>query len=205
MKCTIKINRKDLKKLQNQDKVLEARKYRIYPDEEQVTYLNHNIFANIKMWNALLAKVYEPIMELNKIQELPHSKRSKAMYKHIDKMSYEERKELFKSLRKATPKSIYDNDVAVFKSGWTLKDADTTVYSYTKRILQQAIDNHLKNPKHFGIPRFKSTRYAETQGSYTCSAHVCGINDGEYLKLGKFHKFKLGTMKMINQYPSNGR
>ena len=56
--------------MQNQDKVLEARKYRIYPDEEQVKYLNHNIFANIKMWNALLAKVYEPIMELDEIQEL---------------------------------------------------------------------------------------------------------------------------------------
>lgn len=194
-----------MNKLQKQDKVLEARKYRIYPDEEQVKYLNHNIFANIKMWNALLAKVYEPIMELDEIQELPRSKRSKAMYKHIDKMSYEDRKELFKSLRKVTPKSIYDNDESVFKSGWTLKDADTTVYSYTKRILQQAIDNHLKNPKHFGVPRFKTTRYAETQGSYACSAHVCGINDNEYLKLGKFHKFKLGTVKMINQYPSDGR
>ena len=199
------INRKDLNKLQKQDKILEARKYRIYPDEEQVKYLNHNIFANIKMWNALLAKVYEPIMELDEIQELPRSKRSKAMYKYIDKMSYEDRKELFKSLRKVTPKSIYDNDESVFKSGWTLKDADTTVYSYTKRILQQTIDNHLKNPKHFGVPRFKTTRYAETQGSYTCGAHVCGINNNEYLKLGKFHKFKLGTVKMVNQYPSDGR
>lgn len=198
-------NRKDLNKLQKQDKVLEARKYRIYPDGEQVKYLNHNIFANIKMWNALLAKVYEPIMELEEIQELPRSNRSKAMYKYIDKMSYEDRKELFKSLRKVTAKSIYDNDESVFKNGWTLKDADTTVYSYTKKILQQAIDNHLKNPKHFGVPRFKTTRYAETQGSYTCSAHVCGINDNEYLKLGKFHKFKLGTVKMVNQYPSDGR
>ena len=77
------------------------------------------------------------------------------MYKHIDKMPYEDRKELFKSLSKATPKSIYDNDESVFKSGWTLKDADTTVYSYTKKTLQQAIKNHFKNPKHFGIPRFR--------------------------------------------------
>ena len=191
--------------MQTQDKVLEARKYRIYPDVEQAKYLQFNIFANIKMWNALLAKVYEPIMELDEIQELPRSKRSKAMYKYIDKMSYEERKKLFKSLSKATPKSIYDNDETVFRDGWTLKDADTTVYSYTKKILQQAIKNHFKNPKHFGIPRFKTIRYAETQGSYTCGAHVCGINDNKYLKLGKFHKMKLGLVSLINQYPSDGR
>lgn len=195
-----------MNKLQKQDKVLEARRYRIYPDKEQVKYLNHNIFANIKMWNALLAKVYEPIMELDKIQELPRNKRSKTMYKHIDKMSYEDRKELFKSLRKVTPKSIYDNDESIFKSAWTLKDADTTVYLYTKKILQQAIDNHLKNPKHFGVPRFKTTRYAETQGSYTITNQSCKISDdNEYIKLGKFHKFKLGTVKMVNQYPSDGR
>ena len=70
--------------MQKQDKVLEARKYRIYPDEEQVKYLNHNIFANIKMWNALLAKVYEPIMELDEIQELPRSKRfTKVIYRYL--------------------------------------------------------------------------------------------------------------------------
>lgn len=198
--------RKGLNKLQKQDKVLEARKYRIYPDEEQVKFLNHNIFANIKMWNALLAKVYEPIMELDEIQELPRSKRNKAMYKHIDKMPYEDRKELFKPLKKIKTSSIYKNDETVFENGWTLKDADTTVYSYTKKILQQAVSNHLKNPKHFGIPRFKTTRYSETKGSYACgSAQVCDINGDKYLKLGKFYKFKLGTVKMVNQYPSDGR
>lgn len=179
---------------------------RIYPDIEQAKYLQFNIFANIKMWNALLAKVYEPIMELDEIQELPRSKRSKAMYKHIDRMPYEERKELFKSLSKVTPKSIYDNDETVFESGWTLKDADVNNYGYTKKALQQAISNHFKNPKHFGIPRFKITKYSKTQGSYTTINRPCKISDdGKYIKIAKFPKMKLGLVSLINQYPSDGR
>lgn len=195
-----------MNKLQTKDKVLEARKLRIYPDIEQAKYLQFNIFANIKMWNALLAKVYEPIMELDEIQELPRSKRSKAMYKHIDRMPYEERKELFKSLSKVTPKSIYDNDETVFESGWTLKDADVNNYGYTKKALQQAISNHFKNPKHFGIPRFKITKYSKTQGSYTTINRPCKISDdGKYIKIAKFPKMKLGLVSLINQYPSDGR
>lgn len=195
-----------MNELQIQDKVLEARKFRIYPDKEQVKYLNFNIFANIKMWNSLLAKVYEPIMKLDEIQELPRNKRSKVMYKHIDNMPYEERKDLFKSLNKITVSSIYQNDETVFKSGWMLKDADSNNYDYTKRTLQQAISNHLKNPKHFGIPRFKTTRYAETQGSYTTKNRPSKISeDGKYIQFPKFPKMKLGTVKMVNQYPSDGR
>lgn len=192
--------------MQQASKVLESRRVRIYPDAKQRQYLQFNIFANIKMWNALLAQVYQPIADLDEIQKLPRNKRSKGMYKYIERLPYEERKELFKSLTKITPKSIYDSDKTVFASGYTLKDGDSTNYGYTKRTLQAAINNHFKNPKHFGIPRFKTTKFVDNQGSYTTGAHVCSIKeDGAYVKLGKFLQFKLGLVKMVNHYPSDGR
>ena len=192
--------------MQQASKVLESRRVRIYPDVKQQQYLQFNIFANIKMWNALLAQVYQPIVDLDEIQKLPRNKRSKEMYKYIERLPYEERKGLFKSLTKITPKSIYDSDKTVFVSGYTLKDGDSMNYSYTKRTLQTAINNHFKNPKHFGIPRFKTTKFVDNQGSYTTAAQVCDIKeDGAYIKLGKFPKFKLGLVKMVNHYPSDGR
>ena len=158
------------------------------------------------MWNALLARVYQPIADLDEIQKLPRNKRSKEIYKYIERLPYEERKNLFKSLTKITTKSIYDSDKTVFASGYTLKDGDTMNYAYTQRTLQTAINNHFKNPKHFGIPRFKTTKFVDNQGSYTTAAKVCGIKeDGAYIKLGKFPKFKLGLVKMVNHYPSDGR
>ena len=196
-----------MNKLQNQEKVLEARRYRIYPDKEQAKYLSFNILAIIKVWNAFLAKVYEPVMELDEIQELPRSKRSKAMYKYINKMSYEERKVLFKSLKGIKTSSIYKNDETVFESGWMLKDADIGNLGNTKRTLERAISNHFKNPKHFGVPRFKTTRYAEIKGSYgTSSFASCHISeDGKYIIFPKFRKMKLESVDLVNQYPSDGR
>lgn len=192
--------------MQNASKVLESRRVRIYPDAKQQQYLQFNIFANIKMWNELLARVYQPIADLDEIREVPRNKRSKEMYKHIERLPYEERKDLFKASTKITPKSIYDNDKTVFASGYTLKDGDSMNYSYTKRTLQTAISNHFKNPKHFGIPRFKTTKFVDNQGSYTTAAQVCDIKeDGAYIKLGKFPKLKLGLVKMVNHYPSDGR
>lgn len=192
--------------MQNASKVLESRRVRIYPDAKQQQYLQFNIFANIKMWNALLARVYQPIADLDEIQKLPRNKRSKEIYKYIERLPSEERKDLFKSLTKFTPKSVYNSDKTVFASGYTLKDGDSKNYSYTKRTLQTAINNHFKNPKHFGIPRFKTTKFVNNQGSYTTAAQACSIKeDGAYIKLGKFTRFKLGFVKMINHYPSDGR
>lgn len=192
--------------MQNTSKVLESRRVRIYPNAKQQQYLQFNIFANIKMWNALLARVYQPIADLDEIQKLPRNKRSKEIYKYIERLPYEERKGLLKSSTKITTKSIYDSDKTVFASGYTLKDGDSKNYDYTRRTLQTAINNHFKNPKHFGIPRFKTTKFVDNQGSYTTGAQVCDIKeDGAYVKLGKFHKFKLGLVKMINHYPSDGR
>lgn len=195
-----------MNRLQNQDKVLEARKYRIYPNKEQAEYMSFNIFASIKMWNALLSKVYKSISELEEIKSLPRNKRSSAIYRYVTRMPYEERREMFKSLKSMKVSSVYKSDNTVFENGWTLKDADISNYSYTMRHLQQAINNHLKNPKHFGVPKFKTTKYAKTQGSYGAKVETSSITeDNMYIKIAKFPKMKLGLMDLINHYPSYGR
>lgn len=189
-----------------EEKVLESRRIRIYPTKEQQAYLTFNMFANIKMWNALLAEVYKPVSELDEVQALPKNKQSKEVYRRIEHMKWEEQRDLFKGVRRLSTKAIYDADETVFKSGWTLKDADTSMYSYTLRTLKTAMNNHLKNPRHFGIPRFKTTMDVDNNGSYTSGAQVCGISeDGNYLRVGKLKKFKLGLIEIANHYPSDGR
>lgn len=189
-----------------ENQIFESRRFRIYPNEEQKAFLTFNMFANIKMWNALLAEVYKPVSESDEVQALPRNKRSKETYYRIKKMTWEEQKELFDRLKKLTTKSIYAEDKTVFENGLTLKDADTSMYSYTKRTLQTAMNNHLKNPKHFGIPRFKSTMDVNRLGSYSTGTQVCNLSDDGYqLKPGKFSRFKLGWIKVANHYPSNGR
>lgn len=189
-----------------ENQIFESRRFRIYPNEEQKAFLTFNMFANIKMWNALLAEVYKPVSESDEIQALPRNKRSKETYYHIKKMTWEEQKELFDRLKKLTTKSIYAEDKTVFENGLMLKDADTSMYSYTKRTLQTAMNNHLKNPKHFGIPRFKSTMDVNRLGSYSTGTQVCNLSDDGYqLKPGKFSRFKLGWIEVANHYPSNGR
>src|SRR5699024_644653 len=79
------------------------------------------------------------------------------------------------------------------------------MYSYTLRTLKTAMSNQLKNPRHFGIPRFKTTMDVDNQGSYTSGAHVCEISeDGKYLRVCKFKRFKLGLIEMANHYHSDG-
>src|SRR5699024_6283353 len=155
-----------------EEKVLESRRIRIYPTKEQQAYLTFNMFANIKMWNALLAEVYKPVSELDEVQALPRNKQSKEVYKRIERMSWEEQRDLFKGLRGLSTKAIYDADEIVFESGWILKAADTSMYSYTLRTLKTPMSNHLKNPRNFGIPRFKTTMDVDNQGSHTSGAHV---------------------------------
>lgn len=66
------------------NKVKEARKYRIYPNKEQQEQIIATINGCREMWNHLLSYVYEPVQELDEIQQYPDRQKSKAMYSYLE-------------------------------------------------------------------------------------------------------------------------
>lgn len=65
------------------NKVKEARKYRIYPNQAQEEQIKLTINACREMWNHLLAYAYQPVQELDEIKNAPDRKRSKMMYDYL--------------------------------------------------------------------------------------------------------------------------
>ena len=66
------------------NKVVEARKYRIYPTKVQQEQIKGTINACREIWNHLLSYVYKPVTELDEIQNAPDREKSRKMYDYID-------------------------------------------------------------------------------------------------------------------------
>lgn len=64
--------------------ILEARRYRLYPTEEQKEQIKFNINANREFWNHLLSKIYEPVSKLDVIKEVSDRERSRKMYDYLN-------------------------------------------------------------------------------------------------------------------------
>lgn len=177
----------------DKDKFSEARQYRIYPTNEQIERINDNIEFNREMWNAMLAYTYDE--QIKKIkEEYKKGYKTKQLYSLLNRLEYKEQKAISKKVNKISPKKIYSEITR-------LKFGDTTLYGYTRKTMQQAFKNHFKNPKKFGMPRFKS--YLETvyQGSYST-----GAGTHSYFKTPSIFKLsKIGDVKLINHYPCDGR
>lgn len=176
----------------DKNKVIEARKYRIYPTEQQQQLINDNIRYNQEMWNLLLNEVYGEIIE--KLKNKYETKyNTKLLYNELNHMEYKDKKEMVKRLNKINLKSIYKNI--------RLENGDTGIYGHTKKQLKQSFDNHFGNPKHFKIPKFKSYKSTLYSGSYTSDAQK-----KNYMKENNIFKLaKIGNIKLVNHYKSNGR
>lgn len=230
------------------NKVVEARKYRIYPTQVQEEQIIGTINACREIWNHLLSYVYKPVTELNEIQDAPDRERSRKMYDYIDGaliiedngkkqffssykmlakslklkekdveaafenknkvefgkhivhksgLLYDEKKQLFKRLSRITVKNIRDEYER-------LKDFDADAEGIVQRNLKSAFDKHLMNPKHFGLPRFKSFKSTLYSGSYSTSAsskkkHMAYIQDNGTMKLAKV-KREDSNVIMIDHY-----
>lgn len=174
----------------DKNKVKEARKYRLYPNNEQKEQIKFTIEASREVWNIALGYCYQPIQELEEIKELPRFKQSKAVYNHLNHMSYENQKKIADRL-----KDVSVSDIR--KKYPRLKQADSSSYSYALRILKQTFSNHFQNPKHFKMPRFKSYKDTIYQGAYSSDARASYLKDEKHLKLNKIK----GTEKFVNSYP----
>lgn len=116
------------------NKVKEARKYRIYPNKAQQKQIIATINGCREMWNHLLSYVYQPIQELDEIQQYPDKQKSKALYSylngHLEISDYDKKdnwfwsfKDLAKELgvKEKDAKEAFDNKNVTLIQGYRIK------------------------------------------------------------------------------------
>lgn len=189
--------------LSEENKVLESRVFRIYPTPQQEEFIKLNITYMQRTWNSLLYLCYKPIYD--KFTDLPRYERSKKVKKYLKRIDYDEVKELFNNSLKKAPKRADMNEPE-----WC-KDCDNNVYTTTYRTLKQSFTNYFKNPKHFGIPKFKKHDYIKYGGGYQTGYRFKFTPDDNVIALPKMQDwYKRGlvdkkTMDIIQHHVSDGR
>jgi transposase, IS605 OrfB family, central region len=126
--------------------MLKAYKYRIYPNEEQKTIFAKTFGCVRLVWNLMLKEKlerYQRISELKNSQSLSGDLRN--AYSTLTAYNNKEK------IPRVTP--------AKYKSEYPfLKEVDSLALANTQLNLEKAFKNYFKNPKHFGLPKFKKKK-----------------------------------------------
>lgn len=81
-----------------------------------------------------------------------------------------------------------------------LKEVDASALQQAIRDINKAMDNHFKNPKHFGFPKFKIKKFSKQSYRTPYNGGKANIHDKQHIKLPKVGLVATKPMKLPKNY-----
>lgn len=81
-----------------------------------------------------------------------------------------------------------------------LKEVDSAALQQSVRDFNKALDNHFKNPKHFGFPNFKTKHFSKQSYRSPYNGGRTDIHDVQHIKIPKVGLIASKPMKLPNEY-----
>ena len=81
-----------------------------------------------------------------------------------------------------------------------LKEVDASALQQAIRDFNKAMDNHFKNPKHFGFPKFKTKKFSKQSYRTPYNGGKANIYDEQHIKLPKVGLVATKPMKLPDDY-----
>ena len=159
-------------------KHLKGIKLRIYPNKSQEKDLRQMCGNSRFVWN-LLYDMQLKRYENNKDLYEDSSEEAKSRRSHIMMTAYQ-MNYLLPQLKKEYP---------------FLKLSDASALQVVSDQLHKAYQNFFKNPKHFGLPNFKSLKTSRL--SYTCSLSRVRVAAKRYIRLSKIGYIKVSKVDRL--------
>lgn len=81
-----------------------------------------------------------------------------------------------------------------------LREVDSAALQQSVRDFNKALDNHFKNPRHFGFPKFKTKHSSKQSYRTPYNDGNADIHDSQHIKVPKIGLIAAKKMNLLNKY-----